>query len=56
MAYRERNERPALEHGPGHLKGLVLEFELKRTGEIADSRAWVERVGVHRRTREEPAR
>jgi hypothetical protein len=37
------NERPALEHKPEQLKGITLELELGRTGEVVEAICYVQR-------------
>jgi hypothetical protein len=42
------NHRRAIELGAGHVKTVTVEVEVKRNGEVADSRIWLEHVGAHR--------
>lgn len=50
-----RNQSPAITSDAGHLKSVTLELELSNAGQVIDSTCWIERRGVHRRTRKEPA-
>jgi hypothetical protein len=37
------NERPALEHPVGHVRGLTVELALTSTGQVSEAVAFVER-------------
>ena len=37
------NERPALEHKPEQVKGITLELELGRTGDVVEATCYVQR-------------
>ena len=37
------NERPALEHKPEQVKGITLELELSRTGDVVEATCYVQR-------------
>ena len=37
------NERPALEHKPEQVKGITLELELSRTGDVIEATCYVQR-------------
>jgi hypothetical protein len=37
------NERPTLEHKPEQVKGITLELELSRTGDVVEATCYVQR-------------
>ena len=40
------NHRQAIERGAGHLRGLTIELETKGSGEVTESRIWIEHCGL----------
>jgi hypothetical protein len=46
-----RNQAPAITAERGYVRSLTLELELAAGAEVVDSTCWVERRGVHRRTK-----
>jgi len=43
MAAAIANERPTLEYRPGQMKGITLELELSRAGDIVEATCYVQR-------------